>query len=634
MFESKTRFAPETRAQKSLECSCIRYESNGEAGKNNNIMSLANDGPDQDPSSSPLDTRIQRTLLANLGIEGKRTRRDSSAPPFFGHVVGDAVSITGDSARRASKPFTWLRHKSLGRRIGTEHSTNMLTENLEEDDVVIALLGALDVNAKYFFINAMSGGNASSSHNIEPHDRKIHYRSFPHPNSADRNVIVVYDLFQAGKVSDSLKSISMWLSHSYSDGKRLSGIIYLEDITTLQPSKLSHKDSKLLENYVGGAANINVSFVTRGWKEVALAIGEQRETELQELWRGFIRRGASLLCFFDTHESARAIVDPIITMADYKTTGPRKAYKGTESKLDDVFMLDPRSTDVVIPIMGPTGVGKSTFINRVADKDVATVGHNLKSQTAQLQHVVLAYPNDPTRRIVLVDTPGFDDTYVPDSEILRRIGVWLARSYTANMKLSGVIYLHEISQTRMLGTSLKNLDMFNKLCGDDGMKNVILATTKWSEVLPEVGARRELQLKDMHWKPMIELGSQLRRFEDSKESGWKIIQTILRNWDNKDAVDTVAVQQELVEIDKILPETEAGRTLRYTLEELLESQRQTAAQLRNDQGNAELRDALEENERKIRTTLQQLRAMRIPFARQLRRLNVLGGPSATRRQVR
>jgi hypothetical protein len=32
------------------------------------------------------------------------------------------------------------------------------------------------------------------------------------------------------------------------------------------------------------------------------------------------------------------------------------------------------------------------------------------------------------RRIVLVDTPGFDDTEISDSEILRRIAVWLASS--------------------------------------------------------------------------------------------------------------------------------------------------------------------------------------------------------------
>jgi hypothetical protein len=32
----------------------------------------------------------------------------------------------------------------------------------------------------------------------------------------------------------------------------------------------------------------------------------------------------------------------------------------------------------------------------------------------------------------------------------------------------------------MFGASRKNLTMLNKLCGDDALKNVILATTKWS----------------------------------------------------------------------------------------------------------------------------------------------------------
>lgn len=32
------------------------------------------------------------------------------------------------------------------------------------------------------------------------------------------------------------------------------------------------------------------------------------------------------------------------------------------------------------------------------------------------------------RRLILVDTPGFDDTYIDDAEVLRRIAVWLAVS--------------------------------------------------------------------------------------------------------------------------------------------------------------------------------------------------------------
>jgi nanoRNase/pAp phosphatase (c-di-AMP/oligoRNAs hydrolase) len=60
------------------------------------------------------------------------------------------------------------------------------------------------------------------------------------------------------------------------------------------------------------------------------------------------------------------------------------------------------------------------------------VGHDLRSCTSNLQYVIIpeipSYPLFKDRRIVIVDTPGFDDTYMEDSEILRRIAIWLASS--------------------------------------------------------------------------------------------------------------------------------------------------------------------------------------------------------------
>ena len=62
------------------------------------------------------------------------------------------------------------------------------------------------------------------------------------------------------------------------------------------------------------------------------------------------------------------------------------------------------------------------------------VGHDLKSCTNKLQHAFIELSHISKhqelkgRRIVIVDTPGFDDTTVDDSEILRRIAVWLASS--------------------------------------------------------------------------------------------------------------------------------------------------------------------------------------------------------------
>ena len=68
--------------------------------------------------------------------------------------------------------------------------------------------------------------------------------------------------------------------------------------------------------------------------------------------------------------------------------------------------------------------------------------------------------------VTLVDTPGFDDNSRSDTEILKLIADWLQRSFDKNMLLSGVLYLYDITENRMGGSSMKNIKMFRKLCGD------------------------------------------------------------------------------------------------------------------------------------------------------------------------
>ena len=50
---------------------------------------------------------------------------------------------------------------------------------------------------------------------------------------------------------------------------------------------------------------------------------------------------------------------------------------------------------------------------------------------------------------VLVDTPGFDDTDVPDEIVLQSITEWLTSSHHDGWKLNGILYLHRITDVRM-----------------------------------------------------------------------------------------------------------------------------------------------------------------------------------------
>ena len=138
------------------------------------------------------------------------------------------------------------------------------------------------------------------------------------------------------------------------------------------------------------------------------------------------------------------------------------------------------------------------------------------------------------------------------------------------MKLTGIIYLHEISLARMPGRAFKNLNMFRKLCGDEALKNVVLGTTKWDDVTPEVGQQREMQLRDDFWKEMIGHGSVMMQVRnDPEHSPWKIIDQIL----SSPIIESVLIQKEIVELQKIIPQTKAGEELRYTLQQILEKQK-------------------------------------------------------------
>jgi len=65
------------------------------------------------------------------------------------------------------------------------------------------------------------------------------------------------------------------------------------------------------------------------------------------------------------------------------------------------------------------------------------VGHQLSSCTLEIETVVIdpsdRFPNLKNYRIVIVDTPGFDDTFMSDVETLRRITNWLTATWVSSM---------------------------------------------------------------------------------------------------------------------------------------------------------------------------------------------------------
>ncbi|KAK7968794.1 P-loop containing nucleoside triphosphate hydrolase protein [Apiospora saccharicola] len=230
-----------------------------------------------------------------------------------------------------------------------------------------------------------------------------------------------------------------------------------------------------------------------------------------------------------------------------------------------------------------TGAGKTTFISKVTGRTDLEIGHSLTSCTRDIQVIETKIDG---QSVSFVDTPGFSDTHMSDTEVLQLIADYLAAAYKRDMKLSGIIYLHPISDTRVTHHATKNLQMFQKLTGEKNLKNVVLATSMWDKVSPDEGAAREQELKDKFWKVLIAYEAKALRYAGTTESAQRMVSQMLAN--NKPFY--LQLQEEMGKDNKALRDTAAGREVMVELERLKNEHRREVKEMEEM-----LRHSAEEN---------------------------------------
>jgi GTP-binding protein EngB required for normal cell division len=285
---------------------------------------------------------------------------------------------------------------------------------------------------------------------------------------------------------------------------------------------------------------------------------------------------------------------------------------------------DVRKNDKIIAIMGPTGSGKSNLIDTLS-RSTKWSGNSLLSETQKVSAVrVKLSLQGSTEEIVLVDTPGFNDTTRSDLEILRLIADWLKQTYERGIKLTGILYLHRISDNRMPGTPLRNLRMLGKLCGTEPAKRVIFVTTMWDKISPDRGTGRETDLKSHYFKPMLDLGAVAARFTNTHESACGIISRLFMLLEEQ---KVTLIQEEMVMIQRELAETKAAEEVLTDLQKLLRDHKQTIEALKreaeradNQQMIASLNKELADIQQRMEKTFREVQKLKIPFSRRIRRL--------------
>ncbi|KAF3912204.1 hypothetical protein ABW21_db0209009 [Orbilia brochopaga] len=180
----------------------------------------------------------------------------------------------------------------------------------------------------------------------------------------------------------------------------------------------------------------------------------------------------------------------------------------------EVVAATVKDPPCIVLVMGPTGAGKSKLVQTATGDTSVEVGDSLRSCTKE--------PNPykiPDTNIYLLDTPGFDDTFVSAVDILDRIGASLLILGTT-YKISGILYLHSIIEPRMTRSALKNLRLFKKIVGAKNLSKCCLVTTKWSKETTALTESREteLQTDKQFWQPLLKKGAHMVRFGDTKQS--------------------------------------------------------------------------------------------------------------------
>lgn len=177
--------------------------------------------------------------------------------------------------------------------------------------------------------------------------------------------------------------------------------------------------------------------------------------------------------------------------------------------------------------------------------------------------------------------------------------------------LGGVIYLHDISIDRLTNSARRNLMLFNKLCGEDALPNVVLGLTKTERIERIDMMRREANLKVQHWNKMIEKGVRIFHIssQHSSDQAWELLKSILTDYSNNIVLN---IQREIVEKKKLVPQTEAGIELRYSLQQIQDALR------RRTQLSGGL-DNMDDVKMRLNSLSRQLQSMEIPLSVRLRR---------------
>ncbi|PPQ71392.1 hypothetical protein CVT24_012223 [Panaeolus cyanescens] len=161
----------------------------------------------------------------------------------------------------------------------------------------------------------------------------------------------------------------------------------------------------------------------------------------------------------------------------------KRALEGVVNRIDLYQHLFPsfpptfNKDDIVILLLGETGSGRTTFIRNFTGQPLPA-GSSLECDTQRIEFVPCVCPEFSDRRIVFIDTPGFNHKNrkeLGDARILQLILTWFMAVY--RNPPSAILYFYDMNAARI---HCRLEEIARRL----PPSTIILTTTMWDD-LPE-----------------------------------------------------------------------------------------------------------------------------------------------------
>lgn len=236
-----------------------------------------------------------------------------------------------------------------------------------------------------------------------------------------------------------------------------------------------------------------------------------------------------------TEDISRKWVNMDIGIRD---SSDEKTFDGKDCVFEKIKLLENKLSKMrVIICIGKTGLGKSTFLNRMigdtsyegdgnydSDDDddnssteckneLFKVGSNVKSETSEVNHKFITNNNTNGEIYCLVDTPGSLDSYGRDNEHTNNISEYLRGCGGVNTFCVFV----SLCEGTIDKTYIELLQLYNNMLGENWWNHVLFIGTKFDSYLagkPKLKRKTETKKQEILNNRFNEI---IEQFKDNKE---------------------------------------------------------------------------------------------------------------------